>query len=385
MADEILAKEPEDWIKLEMNFMKFEADMRNYPTTECQEATMERIGELLDKNPDFGFYETILNDYLAIRAHADGDSEGRIRCINKGLRIAEKFDDKVRFVHFLLRKASIMEDYDRAESRALLEQAYQLVDTSLGVPVNFADIIYGLSVLDTIRGDFDSAIKRSLQVVSIRERAGLNTGNASLLLSILYNQIGDYESGLEWGCMAEDQFRSRPSLINRALLNQVWSLILLKRLPEAQILLDVSQESILKSGDESQLAWLYFVTGIMEMEQGDFALAFTSIEQALSIYGKQGYAYNIRLMFLLHLAKVEICSSDPSNIVTPSLEILEETAVTENLPGILGQVLLLKGEIAVIDNDETLLREIIQQLRLLCEKEHLQFLNPYFERLMSKL
>ena len=133
--------------------------------------------------------------------------------------------------------------------------------------------------------------------------------------------------------MAEDQFRSRPSLINRALLNQVWSLILLKRLPEAQILLDVSQESILKSGDESQLAWLYFVTGIMEMEQGDFALAFTSIEQALSIYGKQGYAYNIRLMFLLHLAKVEICSSDPSNIVTPSLEILEETAVSVTSQG----------------------------------------------------
>lgn len=385
MADAILATEPEDWISLEMNVMKFEADMRNYPKTVYQTSTMEKIREIIDSDSRFGFYEIILNDYLAISAHADGDYEGRIRCINKGLRIAEKFDDKVRVAHLLIRKASIVMDYDREESRALLKKAYQLVDSSLGIPSNFAEIVNRLGILDAIRGEFDSAIRRCLQVVTIRERAGLNTGNASLLLSILYNVIGEPESGLEWGRMTEDQFKSRPYLINRAILNQIWSLILLKRLTEAQVLLDTSRESILKSGDEGQLAWLHFVTGVLEMEQGELSLASSSIEQALRIYEKEGYAYNIQLVFLHHLAKIEVYTSNTTEIVSPSLAILEDKAISEDLPGILGQVLLLKADIAIRNNDELLLREIIQQLRPLTEKENLQFLNPYFDGLLERL
>ncbi|MBY8998360.1 MAG: hypothetical protein KGD60_11570 [Candidatus Thorarchaeota archaeon] len=385
LADAILATQPDDWIALEMYFMKFEADMRNYPTTMYQTSTMEKIRELIDSDPRFGFYEIILNDYFAIRAHSDGDSEGRIRCINKGLRIAEKFDDKVRIAHLMMRKATIIMDYDRDESRALLEQAYEIVDSSLGIPSFYAYIISNLSIIEAIRGDFDSAIKRNLQVVTIRERAGLNSGNASLLLSILYNVVGDPESGFEWACMAEDQFKSRPYLINRAVLNQCWSLILLKRMPEAQILLDTSRESILKSGDESQLAWLHFVTGILEMVQGDFTLALSSIEQALRIYEKQGWAYNIQLLFWHHLAKIEVYSSDTADIVSPSLALLEDKAISEDLPGILGQVFLLKADIAVLNNDEALLRDIIQQLRSLIEKENLDFLNPYFEGLLERL
>jgi tetratricopeptide (TPR) repeat protein len=385
LADAVLASEPEDWLALEMNFMKFEADMRNYPQIMYHTSIMDRICELIDSDPRFGFYEIVLNDYLAIRAHADGDSEERIRCIDKGLELAEKFDDRIRLVYFLTRKAHIISDSNRKESKKLLEQAYQIVDSSLGTPAFFAEIIDRLSALDSIRGEYDSAIRRYLQVVSIRERAGLNTGNASLALSTLYNVIGEYESGLEWGQMAQAQFKSRPYLINRATLNQIWSLILLKRQTEAQVLLDTSRESIMKSGDESQLAWLNFVTGVLETEQGDFQLASSSIEEALRIYEQQGWAYQIQLIFLHHLAKIDVFSSQSPDAITPSLAILEDKAVSEDLPGIFGQVLLLKADIAIKNNDDAQLREIVQQLRELSENEKLKFLQPYFERLMEKL
>jgi tetratricopeptide (TPR) repeat protein len=385
LADAVLATEPEDWLALEMHFMKFEADMRNYPQVMYSTSTMDKIQELIASDPRLGYYEVVLDDYLAIRAHADGDTEERIRCIERGIEVAEKFDDRLRLVYFLTRKAHIISDTNRAESKKLLEQAYQIVDTSLGTPAFFAEVLDRLSALDTIRGEYNSAITRYLQVVSIRERAGLNTGNASLVLSTLYNVIGEFESGLEWAQMAEDQFKSRPYLINRAVLNQIWSLILLKRQIEAQALLDTSRESILKSGDESQLAWLNFVTGILETEQGDFQLASSSIEEALRIYEQQGWAYQIQLIFLHHLAKIDVFSSESPDAITPSLAILEEKAVSEDLPGILGQVLLLKADIAIKNNDDAQLREIVQQLRELSEKEKLQFLKPYFDRLMKKL
>ena len=239
--------------------------------------------------------------------------------------------------------------------------------------------------MDSIRGDFDSAVKLCLQALTILERAGLETGNESLLLSRLYNIIGESESGLEWACMAEEQFKGRPYMINLGILVQIWSLILQKKLPEAQILLDTTRESILKSGDETQLAWLHFVTGLFEIERGDYSLASSSIEQSLRIYERFKWGLPYRTMFLHHLAKIEVYSSDTAEGVFPSLAILEEKAITEDLPGIQGQVLLLKGRLAIMNDDEALLREILSQLRLLIEEDNLEFLKPHLENLLTKL
>ncbi|MFX1262707.1 MAG: hypothetical protein ACFFAZ_11505 [Promethearchaeota archaeon] len=385
LADAVLATNPDDWIALEMNFMKFEADMRNYPRTMYQTSTMERIRELIDSDSRFGFYEIVLNDYLSIRAQVDGDTEERLRCIDRGIEFARKFDDRLRQAHLLIQKGNIMMNFDRKKSRAALEEAYQIVESSLEIPVNYADILYYLSILDAIRGDFDRAIDGCLKAVSIRERAGLDSGNASSFLSIFYNVIGEPESGLEWGCMAEDQFKGRPYLINHAKLFQIWSLILLKRLTEAQALLDFLRESIVKSGNEDQLAWLHFVTGVLEIEEGNLPLALSSIEQGLEIYEQQGSALLMELIFLHQLAKIEISSCSTEEVVSPSLAILEERALSEDLPGFLGQALLLKADVALLNSDDALLREIVLQLQSLLKNENLNFLRPYFNRLQRRL
>ena len=385
LADAVLETHPEDWIALEMNLMKFEVDMSTYPATIYQSSTMERIRELIESNPSFGFYEIILNDHLSLRAHADGDHDERMRCIDRGIQISEKFDDKVRMAFFMIRKASIIKDHDREGSRVLLEKAYHIVESFLGVPFGFANIIYFLSILNAIRGEYSAAISRCLKVVTLRERAGLDTGNVSLFLSTMYNVIGDPESGLEWAQMAESQYTGMPHVINRAILNQIWSLILLNRLTEANVLIDTSRESILKSGDERQLAWLHFVSGVLELVQGDTSLASSSIEQALRIYEQQGWALQIQLIFLHHLAKTEVYACTPTEAVAPSLAILEDKAISEDLPGILGQVLLLKADICIMNDDEACLRDIILQLRTLSERESLQFLKPYYDSLLRRL
>ncbi|MHA2003366.1 MAG: hypothetical protein ACXACG_11020 [Candidatus Thorarchaeota archaeon] len=385
LADAVLATHPEDWIALEMNLMKFEADMRNYPTTMYQTSTMERIRELIDSDSRFGYYEIVLEDYMETRAYTDGDIEERVRCLDRGLEIAEKFDDRLREAHLLIKKASAIMNRDRKGAREALEKAYDVVDSSLGIPINYADILHNLSILDAIRGEFDKAINGFLKAVTIRERAGLEMGNASYHLSMLYNVIDEPESGLDWGQMAEDQFKGRPYLINRAVLLQIWSLILLKKPTEAKVLIDTIQESILKSGNESQLAWLHFVTGMWEMDQSDFSLASSSIEQALRIYEKQESSYLTELILLHQLARSEILSSVSDEVVSPSLAIMEEKAKSEDLPGILGLVLLLRAEIAILNNDDVVLREIIPQLGSLSEKENLQFLKSSFDNLQRKL
>jgi tetratricopeptide (TPR) repeat protein len=385
MADAILATEPEDWLALEMHFMKFEADMKNYPKTMYQELTMEKIRELIDSDPNFRYYEIVLNEHLALRAQIDGDLEERLRCIDAAIKISEEFDDRVRKAHLLLHKGSIIMYMDRKGARTALKEAYEIVESSLGIPGMYGNIVYYLSQLDAVRGEFDKAISGCLKAINVRERAGLNTGNASYFLSLFYNIVGDPESGLEWGRMAEDQFKSRPYLIDYALTSQIWSLVLSDRIEEARDLLNIVSKSVLKSGNEDQLAWIYFVTGLMEMEQDEYAQALSSIEQGLQIFEQKRNAFFNELILLNHLAKVEVLSCTTEEIIAPSLAILEEKARSEDLPGILGQVLLLKAEISIINNDDLLLREIIPELQLLIEKDGLGFLKPHFNGLQNRL
>ena len=72
LADDIIESKPEDWIELEMQIYKFEVAMRNYPDTMYDTYTLDRIYELINQNPELAFYESVLCDYLAIRAHVDG-------------------------------------------------------------------------------------------------------------------------------------------------------------------------------------------------------------------------------------------------------------------------------------------------------------------------
>ncbi len=385
LANAMLATQPKDWIALEMYFMKFEADMKNYPKTMYETSTMNHIRELIDSDSRFGFYEIVLNDHLSIRAQIDGDTKERLRCIERGIKYAKKFDDKLRLAHLLVQKGNITMNFDRKTSRAALEEAYQLVETSLGIPGNYANIVYYLSILDAIKGEFDSAIEKCTKSVTIRERAGLEIGNAASFLSIFYNAIGEPESGLDWGRMAEDQFQRRPFLIFHAILFQIWSLILLGKLTEARVLIDSSREAILKSGNEDQLAWFHFVSGLLEIEDGDLSLALSSIEQGLKIYEQQGSALLMENIFLHQLAKIEILSCTPGEVVSPSLAILEERSLSEDLPGFLAQALLLKADIALLNNDEALLRDIILQLQSLIEARNLQFLKPYFDNFQKRL
>ncbi|MHA1903818.1 MAG: hypothetical protein ACXADL_13035 [Candidatus Thorarchaeota archaeon] len=383
-ANAILATQPGDLLTIEMNCMKFEASMVTYPQEMYDTSSLDTIREFIKKDSRFGFYETTLNDYLSRRAHTDGDSEERSRCIERGIKTAEKFNDKLRLGNLLYKKARIVQDKDRKQARELLKQAYDIIE-SLGNAVDYANIIEEMGKLEAIRGEFDSAIKRLLQAISIRERVDLDNSNTSLFLSTLSNIIGAPDSGLEWGRMAEIQFKSRPSLIPRAILNQAWSLILLRKLTEAQLLIDTISESVRKSGDETHLAWLHFVTGIMEIGEGDLLSAASSIEEALKIYENQRGAIMTQLIFLHHLAKIEVFSSDATTMVTPSLAILEEKALSEDLPGIYGQVLLLKAELYIIQDNDPNLRETIQQLQSLTEKESIQFLIPFFDSLLRRV
>ena len=364
--------------------MKFESETWQYPGVQHDQSNLETILEMIKKEPNFGFYEAIYYSNLAACAHADGDTEERIRCNEKAIEISKKYDDKVRLAYNLQAKANIIETENRSYAKELLIEASKLMDF-LGSKEGYSQVYENICNLEAIRGEFDLAIEHFLEVVSIRESLGLNNAWISILLSTLYNLIGEFESGLDWGRMAEDQYKLAPNRQPRAVLNQVWSLIALQRLAEATVLVDSVRESVVKSGQETLLAWLHFVNGLVEYEEGNLIAATSSIEEALKIYEKREGTMIFQNVLLYYLARFEVAQSDVTTEVFPYLTLLEERAISEDLPGILGQALLLKSEIALHQKDDSRLREIVQQLRPLAQEPRMAFLLPFYERLLKRI
>lgn len=383
-ANLILSRNPPNWIAIEMHFWKFETESWNYPKTLYDEENLKTIKKMIEKEPRFGFYEALLQTHFASRAHIDGDSMERRNCIDHAIRISREYDDKVRLAYNLRVKANILENENRVEAREHLLESGRLMKL-IGSKEGYSHVLENISKLEAIRGEFNYAIEHYLETVSIRESLGIETGNISLVLSALYNIMGEFESGLEWAQMAEDQYKTRPKHIPRAILNQVWSLIALGRIAEANLLLDTVQEPIIKSGQETHLAWLHFINGLIEYNEGDFVSASSSIEEALKIYETRDGTMMIQLLFLYHLAKIEISQSEIDTEVYPYLALLEEKSISEDLPGIMGQTLLLKAELALFKNDDSLLRDIVQKLNSLTQEPSMEFLVPPLKLLLTRI
>ncbi|MHA2142887.1 MAG: hypothetical protein ACXADC_05050 [Candidatus Thorarchaeota archaeon] len=386
-ADEVLSGHPPDWLALEMLMIKLEAENSEYPTQVYDTSTYDAIVSLIEENQDFDFYKSRLKDTMTIRAIRDGDVSRALELNQEAIDNSEKNDDINRLAHLLRTRAGIIQSSDRLESQELLHRAMGLMD-SMGDKGGLADVLFLLSKLESIRGDYDSAIEHNLESVRIWESIGMPIGMPALTLSTLYNVIGDYDSGLEWAIMAENELASRPVYQPRAILNQAWSMTLQGKLSEAHQLQDSVRESMLKSGLESNLGWLYFISSVIESAELDFSAAAMSVEESLDIYERSGGFVSFYIC-LHHRARIEVHSelNEPSSdyeSTGPWLTLLEEKAHSENLPGILGQALLLKATSLTMKGVQSEASKVIEQMASLVNQENLEFLRPAVNRFIKK-
>ncbi|MHA2191161.1 MAG: hypothetical protein ACXAAP_13100 [Candidatus Thorarchaeota archaeon] len=388
-ANATLESNPPDWLAIEMRFLKFEIDLLQYPKTLYDTANLDALEELIKKSPEFEFFENILHDCYRDKATRDGDTEEMIRCNELAIDSAEKFDDIVRLGYHLTTKSAYLRGTDTNQAMDALLKARDIME-SLGNEAGLASTLLYLSRLDALRGQYNLAIERVLEAFTIREKMELPTGSYALMLSTLYNAIGYPENSLEWGRFAEADFLSHPGVKLRAILNQAWSLILMRKLAQAHTLIDSIREPILKSGIETSLGWFYFVTGVYDMAEGNFDAAAKNLEDALEIYEEKSF-FESSLIFIRYLALLEIYSMDFSKDITieedalPWLTLLEEKATSDDLPGILGQVLLLKARIATARSDDGTLRVLMEKIRTLGEDSSMAFLNDELELLMKQV
>ncbi|MGY5876825.1 MAG: hypothetical protein RTU30_13835 [Candidatus Thorarchaeota archaeon] len=386
-VDEILANNPPEWLALEMLVIKFEAEMISYPVVLYDGTTFDTINTMMENNPELKFYRSRVNQALLAQLVRDGDIEASIEYIEEALSNAKEYNDINRLARVLRNKALIIQSTDLKLSLALLLKSLEILEP-MGDNDGLADTIFQLSKIEAIRGEYDQAIEHLLRSITLRQGLGKPIGAYAITLSTLYNVTKNAQAGIEWAKMAEVDLQ--PSYKPRAGLNQVWSFLLQKKLTEAQFILDSIQDSILKSGLESHLASYYMITGILDMVEGNYSNAGSSMQEALDIFERQGAMMSVNICTVF-LANIEVYSfestysPDQKPGTGPWLTLLEEKATSEDLPGILGQTLVLKAKLHLIQNMHEDFVIVVQRLNNLVKERELYFLQQSLDSLMKRV
>ncbi|MHA2426111.1 MAG: hypothetical protein ACXAEF_15075, partial [Candidatus Thorarchaeota archaeon] len=347
-ADNVLSTAPSDWLTIEMHMVKLEAENEQYPMEVYDTATHDTIEDFLKRKPEFDFYRSRFLDSMTIKSIRNGDVDQALDLNYKAIQNAEEYNDINRLAHLLRTRASILQTSNRDVSLKLLERSHKLF-RSMGDKGGMGDVLFLLSKLESIGGDFDRAIEYNVECIDMWLSIGMPTGMFALTLSTLYNIVDDRKTAIEWAKMAESELKSKPMLQPRAVLNQAWALAESGKITEARETVDDVRDSILKSGLESNLGWLYLVDSIIDRLEGNYFVAANHIEESLDIY-ERARGYFSFYICLIQRAMIEVSSLDLETTITnleqPGkwLSLLEELARNDNLQGLLAQALILKVE-----------------------------------------
>jgi tetratricopeptide (TPR) repeat protein len=192
-----------------------------------------------------------------------------------------------------------------------------------------------------ILGEYDLAI--SSQLECINEVGTTGSEIIFAILSRLYAALGQGQQSLEWAnrCLEDKE-------LHLGYLRKARALIILDRLDEAEVLLEIAGRKVLQVGDESYLARYHFVSGLLDIAKGEFVNAMGTLEQAYEIL----YPLE-RLVFmneiLISLATTELALFKQSKKIGEVmsgkwLSNLENHARKFDLPGVTMQAALVRSE-----------------------------------------
>jgi tetratricopeptide (TPR) repeat protein len=379
-ADLVLVSKPEKWLVGEMYLAKLEFDMMDPPRSD--DTIVDTLVEFIDNNPELNFYESRLYELLAMRANRMGDQDAANKYTERAISNAELHNEVSRLAYLLRTKANLLSSSDRKQALQNYLRARELME-SMGDERGLSNVLYNMSKLDTIRGEYNQAVQKVLEVIRIKESLGVPIGLNALTLSMIYNTIGDCDAGLEWAKLAEVESQNQPSILPRVFLRQAWSLIIQNRLAEAQWIMDTTNKTILKGGVEDLLAGLYFVNGAFEVAEGNYTLALKSYGDALEIYERIGAGISVNLclqqLASLDLILAEISHPDASGVWVGQFE---ERARLEDLPGILGQALILKSKLFMLQERHQESREALAEVDTLVQDYNLEYLSHSLNMLL---
>ncbi|MHA1906829.1 MAG: hypothetical protein ACW98Y_06020 [Candidatus Thorarchaeota archaeon] len=389
VAEEIFESTENLWFKFEMLFTKLSVDVFDFTSDAKTHETVERMESLLKENSELQCFEYRFRDVMAQFARIEGNHEEAIRRTELALNLSQESQDTFREAHLHRIRATLIQRADHHLANELLHLSMDIMK-SLGDEVGLGNVLHQLGIVSAIRGEYNSAISYSLQAIKYREIQGMPFGILASNLAIIFNAAGDYENGLSWAELAEEELTQQTPNLLRAKLAKAWSLACKGKLDEVNSIINDTREDIFRSGIDSLLAQHYFTTGLMEFSEKEYSVASSSFEQAYDMNRRLGRAI-LDTVCLYYLARTEVCSFDvdDSNRNNESsgswLRLVEEIAESRDLEGVKAQSLLLYARLRMKQGRYDEARVFLSKVEQFAEQSSMTFLEHEFQVLLRKM
>ncbi len=346
--------------------------------------TQARIEQAMESNRALRQYSPRFHLDYAIRLRLEGDVSLALSACDKGLAQALEVDDVVSEVYLLWQKAELIGVYSFGPSstdtaKAILREATEK-SRSIDCVRCRVSILSLIQVMCHMRGEYSEAYDLNLENLKSLESIGATGGTYIHNLSVMCNEMGNGREALEWAQQAVNAYDKMPLFRPVAHFDVAWSLVNLGRLSEAEEQMKLGREYLVKSGYESVLAIEQMVNGILERAQGDYESAMDSLERALDINLKEN-RHNRATSCMVRLAETEVMAFNPDPVNTQEessgvwLTRLEKYGEEMDLPGVIGLVLLLKGQLRLKQGRLSEAQELEHEVRRMAELPGLAYLK----------
>ncbi len=341
-----LLDNPSDWIKMNLLLLKAYALLH----TPQGPAALDEAKALLAISPDLSCYRPYIH-HIECRLiyEQEGNLTEVIPICQEGLELALEDDNLYQAVWLYRWLGMFIMNTDPHQAAQHLEEAHKIAK-NLGTPFHTAAALTEMGWISVILGEYDLALAFYDEARTLSASLDEVSDRHAVTLSHICSDLDDAQQALDWAEWALEWHMNHgsegDSWTHSALAR---ALTLLGRLDEAAEHLDISRELAFRSGQEREIAFFYFVSGLYETISGEPASAVETLRGALEICERtKTQQYMNRVLLALVRAEIAYFKQEGGDQTSDSsgqwMTYLEDIACSKNLPGILIQHSLLKAD-----------------------------------------
>ncbi|MHA2003465.1 MAG: tetratricopeptide repeat protein [Candidatus Thorarchaeota archaeon] len=339
-----LAASPEIWMLVEIHQLCafFISKIETVPEIL---KPLNQAKRLIALHPELEVFEASSNVSEFTTKQMENDPKGAIAVSQRGVELAEKYDDPyVAYMNLILLAWPYIA-LDIKESIRIYEKAHEIV-VDLGVPFHQADVLNDISYAYMASGEYDLALAGHYEGLEVYPGGCQDT--TCLLLSTIYADLGDGLKALEWADRAFEWIGGQ-SISSYCHITKARALIVLQQHERAESELDLAKAFVMKKGREDRLGLYYYISGLLELSRGELHSAIETLKEAEEVFERTKWPSRHNRT-LLALARAELAIAAESSEITegfatgPWMKKLENRARERDYPGIAMDAAILKAD-----------------------------------------
>ncbi|MFX1484496.1 MAG: tetratricopeptide repeat protein [Promethearchaeota archaeon] len=356
------------------------------PEAAVDNETLNMLTLKIENDEEYGFFLSQIHRITAIRLFTEGNLKEAIKYSDMAISQSKKYDDQEALCMLLHQKANLVKQFNFNEALSILEIMKEIVDELRCLSCK-AHYLHELGHIAMAKGEFEKAIDYQNQCLANRLDQGFPVGVIRCLIASIYNQKGDGKMALKYIHESRNDYGG---IVPFCQIHGTWAYLLLDKIDEARRCLEKAHASSLKSGDETFLAYIHFLEGLLAKKEGDLSSAIFSFRNALEVYERcQAITYTNFVLLEIVDSEIDLISPKKASaeleVSGPWMRKLLDHIEEKDLPGTTAQARLLLAKFRFKQGRVKESKKLVEQVLDISEKTGMHYLKNKAELLVPDL